>query len=395
MKIFSFITVLILLSNISSKIDTDKSKITYEVGIGPNSTKVKMLFSTSTTQNTLFSNANRKLALEIQQKRNKSTITLPVNFSEILLPDTTFNLKIDQTGYEDPSIQGEFGMGIDLYGKNDFINLLFKEKIILQKELIIGAQMILDTYLVTDKYYFGNLTDRDDLDPKYHNAWVVELSHILTGMSKKEFEWYNAEEINGRAVLDSSTKYIYIPESYINLILDIWNLNLTKCPLFDDDDTNIKSFKYIQCTGVSKDYFKDIKPIYFIVDGYGLLLTANELFENIGDDKFECLVRFRPEKNNIWTLGSPLFSKYKIWLKYSKQLIGFNGNDIINFSKEYYQWRQENEYILTKKSNDKKIVIIGAAMGLMILLTILYCLIRSCRMENSQNRSSLIEGEGR
>ena len=97
-----------------------------------------------------------------------------------------------------------------MYGKNELIELLYKDKIIFQKEIIIGAELILDTYLITDKYYFGNLTDRYDLEQKYQEAWVTELSHILTGKSKSDFIWNNTEEINGRAILDSSSKYIYI-----------------------------------------------------------------------------------------------------------------------------------------------------------------------------------------
>ena len=92
----------------------------------------------------------------------------------------------------------------------------------------------------------------------------------------------------------------------------------------------------------------------------------------MGDNKFESLVRFRDENYDIWTFGVPLFSKYKVWLKYEKKLIGFNGENIIDFHQDYKLWRKENEKILNKTSNDKKIVVIGAVMGSMILLTILY-----------------------
>ena len=78
-------------------------------------------------------------------------------------------------------------------------------------------------------------------------------------------------------------------------------------------------------------------------------------------------------------------------MKYDKKLIGFNGKNIIDFHKEYKIWRKENELILNKESNDKKIVYIGAIMGSMILLTILYCLIKSLKTENSRNSSKFIE----
>ena len=102
-------------------------------------------------------------------------------------------------------------------------------------------------------------------------------------------------------------------------------------------------------------------------------------------------MRFRDENYDIWTFGVPLFSKYKVWLKYDKKVIGFNGENIIDFSKEYKLWRKENEKILNKTSNDKKIVIIGAVMGSMILLTILFCLIKSFRTENSKRSNRFVE----
>ena len=363
------------------------SSLLFDVLIGQNNTRIKMLFNTFTTNHTLYSNSNRKYAITINEKRNHSSITESITINEVPLNNFEFNLKIDPTEFNDQSIQGEFGLGINLAGKNDFINTLYKEKIIFQKELIIGRQTILDTYLVTDKYYFTNLTDKNDLPEKYHDSWIVEQSHILTGTSKKELMWNNSEEINARAILDSSSKYIYLPIGYLNLILDIWNLNMTKCPIIEDES----KVKYIQCTEVNKEYFKNIKPIYFIFEGIALPFSAADLFENIDDDKFESLVRFRDENYDIWTFGVPLFSKYKVWLKYDKKIIGFNGENIIDFSKEYKLWRKENEKILNKTSNDKKIVVIGAVMGSMILLTILFCLIKSFRTENSKRSNRFVE----
>ena len=365
----------------------DHSTLLFNLAIGENNTNISMLFNTFTTNLTLFSNANRKYALEINNKRNHTYLIDSLTINEVILPNLVFDIEIDPTDFNDDSIQGEIGLGINLEGKNEFINLLYNNKIIFQKELIIGAKTILDTYLVTDKYYFMNLTDKSDLPNIYHDSWIVEQSHILTGTSKKELMWNNSEEINARAIFDSSSKYIYLPIGYLNLILDIWNLNLTKCPLIEDES----KVKYIQCNNTKKDYFKNIKPIYFIFEGYALPFTAEELFEDIGDNKFQSLVRFREENYDIWTFGVPLFKKYKVWLKYEKNMIGFNAENVLDFNKDYIEWRKENERILNKASNDKKIVIIGAVMGSMILLTILFCLIKSSRTENSQRGSKFIE----
>lgn len=391
--IISIIFISIFINFISCKEENAtkeiKKGVLFEIGLGPNATKVQMLLNTFTTENSLYTNSNREYSKEIHLKRNGSKINESLVFNKEIIPEFIFNLEPDPTDFKNREIQGEFGLGIDLDGKNPFIEYLYKHKIIFQKELIIGGEIILDTYLVTDGYYFCNLTDREDLEPKYHQSWMVELSHILTGSTPKEFMWNNTEQINARAILDSSSKYIFLPENYINLILDIWKLNLTKCPITEGGNNN--TVKYLKCSNVTQNFFSRIKPIYFIFDGYAFLLTAEELFENTGNNNYESLVRFRPETHDLWTFGSPFFKKYKVRMKYDKQLIGFNGPDIINFHKEYLRWLDENEQILNKASNDKKIVAIGAIMGSMILLTILFCLCKSCKTENSRRSSKFVE----
>ena len=384
--IFLFCFFNLILSKEEPKNKTHSSLL-FDINIGSSNTPIKMLFNTFTTNQTLYSNSNRKYALKINEKRNHSYFTDSITINEIILPNFVFDIKLDPTDFDDENIQGELGVGINLEGKNDLISILYNNKIIFQKEIIIGQQTILDTYLVTDKYYFANLTDKQDLPNKYHDSWIVEQSHILTGTSNKELMWNNSEEINARAILDSSSKYIYIPIGYMNLILDIWNLNLTKCPITEDES----KVKYIECTNTKKEYFNNIKPIYFIFDGYALPFPAVDLFEDIGEGKFESLVRFRDEDYDIWTFGLPLFKKYKVWLKYEKKLVGFSAENVLDFHKDYILWRKENEKILNKKSNDKKIVIIGAVMGSMILLTILFCLIKSFKSENSNRASRFIE----
>ena len=183
--IISIIFISILINFISSKEENAtkeiKRGVLFEIGLGPNSTSVQMLFNTFTTENSLYTNSNRKYSKEIHLKRNGSEINETFVFNKEIIPEFIFNLKPDLTDFENREIQGEFGLGIDLDGKNPLIEFLYKHKIIFQKELIIGGEIILDTYLVTDNYFYCNVTDREDLERKYHQSWMVELSHILTG----------------------------------------------------------------------------------------------------------------------------------------------------------------------------------------------------------------------
>ena len=85
MKSLISVTLFLILINFISLKEERKTipGILYEIGIGQNLTKIKMLLSTSTTNNTLFSNSNRRYALEIQEKRNKSILREIIIFNEV------------------------------------------------------------------------------------------------------------------------------------------------------------------------------------------------------------------------------------------------------------------------------------------------------------------------
>ena len=68
----------------------------FDVLIGQNNTRIKMLFNTFTTNQTLYSDSNRKYALTINQKRNHSFITESITINEMPLQNFNFYLKIDQ-----------------------------------------------------------------------------------------------------------------------------------------------------------------------------------------------------------------------------------------------------------------------------------------------------------
>ena len=57
------------------------------------------------------------------------------------------------------------------------------------------------------------LTDRDDLEDKYHSAWVCEYTHIILNnkTEKKELSLNETFEIHGRALFDTTTSYIIAP----------------------------------------------------------------------------------------------------------------------------------------------------------------------------------------
>ena len=63
----SILFILVLINYIFPQEETGKiSGLLFDVEIGQNLTKIKLLLSTSTINNTLFSNSNRRYAKDIQ-----------------------------------------------------------------------------------------------------------------------------------------------------------------------------------------------------------------------------------------------------------------------------------------------------------------------------------------
>ena len=394
-KYSTFLLILTLISLIFSKNTSDyTSSILYSIILG-NTTSVSMILNTFTTSNTVFSNSNRPYAKELNGNRNKSSIVEDVIIKDKLIKNFNFSLKLDDTLLKNKEIQGELGLGIGHKGKNDFIEILSFNKIIKKNQLIIETDNFLKNNkiyfpsdLISDKFYYVTLTDKEDLEQKYKNSWVFELSHILFENHENEVFWNNTQDIIGRVTLDSRSKYIYIPENYIELLMDIWNLNMTLCPISED---KIRGEKFINCSNFDKNIYDKIKDLYFIIDGYGFMLSVEEMFEySGGKNNYYSLIRFRNEVNDIWTLGIPFFKKYKVLLDYTG-VAGFSGENVIVFRKEHNAWKKENEDILYAKHNDNKILIIGTVIGCIMLLTVLFCVIRSIRGENSRVKSKFIE----
>lgn len=393
-KIFIFLLFII---TFSKEISEYSSSLLYNTIIGESQTQISLIINTYDSNNILFTNINRKYATEINFNRNGTTLNETIKLGKKTVKNLTFSLIMDQTELNNKKIQGEIGLGINADGQNSLMEHLYDIDLIRKKQILIetnndpeNINIVVDPEILKEQYYYCNLTDKLDLSEKRHEVWICEMSHLLAGFTKEELSWNNAEEIIARVVFDSRTKYIYIPEGYINLILDIWNLNLTLCPISEDIE---REEKFINCSYLTEDELNNIKPIYFIMDGYACLFLASDLFEKVGYNQYFSIIRFRVEAHDIWTLGIPFFKKYKVLFDYEKKRVGFsgNGNSIINYNEQFIKWKKEKDAILNKKSNDKKIVVIGAFMGSIILIVMLFFLIRSFTNENSKMHSKFIE----
>ena len=63
----------------------------------------------------------------------------------------------------------------------------------------------------------------------------------------------------------------------------------------------------------------------------------------------------------------------------------------MNFTAEWEQWRIQNENFLKRVYNDKNIMVIGAILGSLILVLILFLIIRAFAKRSPQLHNQLIE----
>ena len=82
----------------------DHQSLLFSVAIGQSKTNISMFFNTFSTNLTLYSNTNRKYALEINKKRNNTYIIDSLTIDELTLQNLVFNIKLDPTDFHDNSI---------------------------------------------------------------------------------------------------------------------------------------------------------------------------------------------------------------------------------------------------------------------------------------------------
>ena len=374
----------------------------FSVHIGSHSTEIKMLLNSFSSNNILFTNTNRKFSKEIASGRKSDVYMDKLEFNGHIIPEFAFTLSLDHTSLNFHEIQGEFGLGIDRDNKNDLIENLFINQIITKRKIILEtSENLIDNIINTitesdiDEFKYCNLTRKSDLEDIYDQAWICELSHLFEKENNIDennikSSWKNAKEINSRAVFDTRQKYIILPIKYLDNFKNLWNLE--NCETIFDESLNQKYFK---CDYKIYEIIKDDISIYFLIDGHAFKFTFDELFETEGNYKIS-LIRFTNtiSNSNLFIFGIPLFKKYNVMFDYENKRLGFKGENIIDFTEYYNDWIEEKSVIKINENNvvsfgtpsEKAIMVIGAIIGGIIILYVLFVVIR----DNKRNGSNKI-----
>jgi hypothetical protein len=237
-------------------------------------------------------------------------------------------------------------------------------------------------------YTFSNLTTTEGLDDEYRSGWVTELTHVIIGDENKTFA--EATEISGRVIIDSTYSYISAPKSFLqNFKTDFFekyfvNQNST-CKEYKSDDEISFICPKIELQDVS---------FTFILGGWGYVLEAEDLFENIDHANMEFLVRFNKEDDNIWRFGHPFASRYTIVFNGEDNHVGFYGGERKSFVNEWTLWYGGESF--SQKQNRMFLLIVGASvLGAILLIVILFLIVHSIKRRRLEGEHGPLINEGR
>lgn len=290
---------------------------------------------------------------------------------------------------------GKLGLGFRHEHGVDFNWLGYlKEKGLIEKEmftilpeeekLIVGG---LPQELQGDAFSTCDLVETNDLDDVFRAGWVCELTHIFFGVDTKEKSLEMALQVDARVIFDSAYDYISMPKRHLNdfnkkFMQEFFN---DSCIEIKDDDEI-----YFICDDDEKIQQGSIA---FLMGGFGYVVPWNKLFKQIEEDKYEMLIRFHKENDDIFSFGYPFTSQFVIVYNAEEKELGFYGGEKIDLKKDWDEY-MAGESPLQKKEKIKKLLTYGGIFGGILLFIIICLVIRSNNMKkNPYERNSMLNNE--
>ena len=285
--------------------------------------------------------------------------------------------------------QGKLGLGFRHEHGVEFNWLGYlKENGIIEKEifailpddekLVIGS---VPKELEGEQYTTCDLVETNDLDDVFRAGWVCELTHIFFGVDTQDKTLEMALQVDARVIFDSAYNYISMPKRH----LKDFNKKFMQ-EFFNDSCIEIKEDDEIYFICDDDDKIQK-GSIAFLMGGYGYVIPWNKLFKKIEDDKYEMLIRFHKENDDIFSFGYPFVSQFVVVYNAEDKQLGFYGGEKIDLKKDWDEY-MTGDSPLQRKEKMKKLLIYGGIFG-GILLFIIICLIIRSSMMKKPNRENL------
>ena len=362
-----------------------------------NKQDLNFLLDTSKSHSVFFSDTN-KIGYNNLPENYFSDLIASIEINTFNIKHFVFKIGNDNTDLNNRKIQGIIGLGIK-DNSNSLLDKMKEEKIIKKRILFFLnkpspkilfqneiSKRIKENYLGC--YINSQKNKLINTDKNYSESWNCDLNYIYIENKEKYNEnVFNNEskienyisindtiKVNSKVIFEAKSYYITASVKYLDIILKEFNSS-KKCSSFYFDD-----YYFITCN-MNEEQLKKIPFICFILDGYCFKVKGENLFIKNKRDIYYSLIRFsnNSEFDNIFILGYPFFSSYKIKFDYDNNFIGFLGDEEpINFKK------------ILKEFNIKfDIVKFIGISGIIIVLIILFIFcIKNCIM-NDKSKSHI------
>ena len=246
-----------------------------------------------------------------------------------------------------------------------------------EEKIVVGS---LPSELEGEQYTTCDLVETNDLDDVFRPGWVCELTHIFFGVDTHEKTLEMALQVDARVIFDSAYNYISMPKRHLN---DFKKKFMQE--FFNDSCIEIKDDDEIYFICDDDDKIRQ-GSIAFLMGGYGYVIPWNKLFKKIEDDKYEMLIRFHKENDDIFSFGYPFVSQFIVVYNAEDKQLGFFGGEKIDLKKDWDEY-MTGDSPLQRKEKMKKLLIYGGITGLFLLFIIICLVIRSNKMKkpNTEN----------
>jgi hypothetical protein len=366
----------------------------------PSSQNTELLNNTKAFNSTLSNTArdtNKTLEIEDEDGDVEGFVTYDIvdlkglkadNFPFVQVSEYDENFKDHTEGKLGLGYRNEFGGEFSILQKLKESGAI-KKKIFAISETDSGhGKLYLGDYPQESSagYTFCNLTTSIGLDDFYRDSWICELSHYFIGEAQNFSE---AFEISGRVIFDSAYSYISAPKTSLANFKQNFLQNNTAIDC--EEASKGEEVGYI-CSLKPKASFDDVDSLSFVLDGYAYVIEAKDLFEKIENEenKYEFLIKFYDEDDNIWSFGYPFLSQYLTVFNMEDKNIGFKGGEVIDFTSDWADWYRNDTSLITEEQ--MKYLIYGAAiLGGILFFFIIFIIVHSIRRRRLEEHGPLID----